>query len=274
MATYVVGDLQGHYNGLIQLLEKCEFNQDKDQLYLVGDLVNRGPESLEVLRYCKDNQVKTVLGNHDLYFIKDFLFHQSDFSKWPSYFKTMLPVIEADDKFELVKWLCDQPLMHTLNIHDKTFYITHAGLYPKWTPTEAQALSDEASLIIQKAFNNPDNLEHMAGDEPNRWQEDLLPHERFRFVINAFTRMRCLENDMALEFSYKDSAPTSTQNSIEPWFKHLDLKPTEMVLFGHWAALLGRFDGPNHMCLDLGYDWGGKMKALRLEDMESFTIQS
>lgn len=274
MATYVIGDLQGHYDGLIELLEKCNYNSQEDELYLAGDLVNRGPQSLEVLRYCKEHSIKTVLGNHDLYFIRDFLIHQNDFSKWPSYFKTMLPVIEAEDKFELVRWLCNQPLMHSLEVSNKHFYITHAGLYPHWTPQQAQALSDEASHIIKNAFDNPDNLEHMPGDDPKNWQEDLLPHERFRFIINAFTRMRCLENDTDLEFSYKESAPTNKSHPIQPWFKLLNLKENEMVLFGHWAALLGRFDGPNHMCLDLGYDWGGRMKALRLDDMQSFTIQS
>jgi bis(5'-nucleosyl)-tetraphosphatase (symmetrical) len=265
MATYAIGDIQGCYQELMFLLETIDFNENRDQLWFVGDLVNRGPNSLEVLRFIKTlKNAVVVLGNHDLHLLS--IFHKRDPIKISH---NLHAVVAAKDAPELVDWLRKLPFLH----HDEKlgFVMAHAGIYPFWDLAQAQACAHEIETLMRKD-DYQDFLMHMYMNQPLTWRDDLAGEDRFRFIINSFTRMRFCSLSGELDFFANgglDSAPVD----YLPWFKIPNRKTkNEQIIFGHWAALAGKTDEPNVFALDTGCSWGNTLTAMRLEDKQLFSV--
>tara|TARA_R110002167_G_C12658108_1_gene649680 strand:+ start:177 stop:992 length:816 start_codon:yes stop_codon:yes gene_type:complete len=265
MATYAVGDLQGCLNELKALLSQVNFSAD-DQLWLTGDLVNRGPESLASLRFVKDlgEQAKVVLGNHDLHLLAVACDKRKAGRK-----DTFDAILNAPDRDELMHWLRHLPLLH----HDtaKGYVMVHAGIPPIWSLNKAIACAREVETVLRSPLAR-EFFSHMYGNEPNRWKDSLEGWERYRMITNYFTRMRFCNAKGKLELDTK----TGQQNppkGYAPWFSFKDrLISHHRLLFGHWASLEGRSDTPNIYPLDTGCVWGGSLTALRLEDQRYFSV--
>jgi bis(5'-nucleosyl)-tetraphosphatase (symmetrical) len=266
MATYIVGDIQGCLRELKCLLAKVSFNPEYDQLYLTGDLVARGPQSLETLRFISGlgDCAKTVLGNHDLHLLAIYAG-----IKKANPADKLHPLLEAKDTPQLLNWLKAQPLL--LQLPGECTFISHAGLSPQWTPKQAMKQASKAS----KKINSADChywLKTMYGNLPNRWQDAKSKEEKFIYTINAFTRMRFCYPDNGLEFKHK-LAPKGEQQ-LTPWFEQVVLPSDHQWLFGHWAALMGNCPVTNIYALDTGCVWGNHMTMLRWEDKSYFTQQA
>ncbi len=264
MSTYAIGDIQGCYDQLMQLLEQIRFDPGRDRLWFAGDLVNRGPKSLEVLRFARDlgDSAVTVLGNHDLHLLavwqdKHHHFKSND---------TLLPIIEAADRDELCDWLRRQPLLH----HDPQldYVMVHAGLPPQWDLATARRLAGEVETVLRGA-DFIAFMENMYGNKPRCWSEDLRGWERLRFAVNCFTRLRFCTPGGELDFHHKGK-PGSEDGGVLPWFAVPQRRSREQrILFGHWSTL-GLHRGDNVVALDTGCLWGGALTALCLEDGTAF----
>ncbi len=263
MATYAVGDIQGCYVELQQLLEQIRFDPAQDQLWLVGDLVNRGPDSLQVLRLVKSlgDRAITVLGNHDLHLLAvaegAAELHHSD---------TLDEVLSAPDRDELLAWLRQQRLLHA----EGDFVLVHAGLVPQWSVKQAAGLARE----VESALRGDDYatfLARMYGNAPHNWDDDLDGYKRLRVITNAFTRMRICTPQGEMEFRFKGEVDRIPAGYL-PWFEVPERKSRKAtVIFGHWSAL-GLKVTPNVIALDTGCLWGGPMTAIRLEDRQLFQV--
>lgn len=266
MATYFVGDIQGCFDDLQALLTQVSFDQSKDQLWLTGDLVARGPKSLETLRFVKNlgNAAVTVLGNHDLH----LLAIDAGFAKLNPKDKTQ-PIFDAPDKNELLTWLRQQPLAIK---HPKyNVIMVHAGISPQWTQDAALTYAREVEVVLQSDQYQA-LLANMYGSSPDFWQENLQGFDRYRYIINAFTRMRFCYLNGQLEFNNKFSPATNQNKDHQPWFK-IEGQQLEgaHVIFGHWAALEGQCEHSNATTLDTGCVWGNSMTMLRWEDQSIFS---
>jgi bis(5'-nucleosyl)-tetraphosphatase (symmetrical) len=264
MKNYVIGDIQGCYKALKEILKKANFDPSVDKLWAVGDLVARGPDSLSTLSFCQDMgpHFNTVLGNHDLHLIA------IAFGLRKPKPQDRLQALIDSKRFEsIIDWLMTKPL--ALKPAKKTL-ITHAGLYPKWSIKQALQLSSEVQSLLQGKFA-ADFLNDMYGNQPEKWSSELTGMDRHRFVVNAFTRMRYLKKNTALEFDTK-CHPSSAPIGILPWFSIDNPKLSEQhsLFFGHWASLLGQL--PNKTgckaqihALDTGYVWGNTLSMYCLE---------
>jgi len=269
MATYVIGDIQGCFIELKTLLKEISFDPHKDQLWCVGDLVNRGPLSLEVLLHLQQygDAVKIILGNHDLYLLGVY------YEAWPATpSATLLPILQYDDAEMLMDWLRNQPLV--FHSDDKKHWMIHAGLYPLWTLEEAK----EYAHIVEKHLrsHNPyPVLAAMYGNKPNRWSDDLKGDERTRFIINALTRMRYVDQEARLDLHCKES-PDDAPENLMPWYEHPRLLiPDDVTLyFGHWASLNIQKPKDNIIALDTGCVWGEHLTAYRIDDGQFFSVKS
>lgn len=265
--NYVVGDIQGCLNGLLSLLAKVEFDPTKDKLWAVGDLVARGPSSLETLRYLKSlgKAFETVLGNHDLHLIA--IYHRAGRIKSNDLLDEL---VNADDFADLVEWLSSKPLAIRI---DKQHLLSHAGLFPKWSFKQAISYSQEVSECL-RSKKITKFCKAMYGNEPFTWDENLTGMERLRFITNAFTRMRFLNNN-ALDFKQK-CHPDNAPQSFTPWFKQKNkqLKKHHKVLFGHWASLSGETHSKQFIALDTGYVWGKSLSLYCLETQKTFTTSA
>lgn len=266
MATYAIGDLQGCFDPLARLLDYLDFSPDKDRLWFVGDLVNRGPQSLEVLRFVKGlgPAAATVLGNHDLHLVMQ----SAGFGK-ANKEDTLAPILAASDRDELLDWLRRQPLFHVEN----GWAMVHAGLLPAWDVAQAQALSDEVSAALT-APNYVEFLAHMWGSEPDHWRDDFAGWDRLRVVVNAMTRMRFVTADGHMEFRAPGAKgpPERGPAYCTPWFEAAGRKSADhLIVCGHWSAL-GFRETPTLLALDTGCLWGGSLTAVRLEDRRVFQM--
>ena len=264
MATYAIGDIQGCYDSLCRLLDTCRFDPATDRLWLVGDLVNRGPKSLETLRLIKSlgPAALTVLGNHDLY----LLMVAEGGAKFRAKDDTLQPIFDAPDASELLDWLRFQPLCHTEN----GFCLVHAGLLPQWTTTKARELAREVESALQGP-NYAEFVRNLWGSEPAAWSDDLTGWRRLRVIVNAMTRMRFCTPDGIMEFKTKGELVNAPPGHL-PWFDAPNRQSTDSVLVtGHWSAL-GLQVTPNRLALDSGCLWGGHLTALRLEDRRVFQV--
>ena len=258
MATYVIGDVQGCYDELRRLLDRVRFDPAADRLWFTGDLVNRGPHSLKVLRFVRGlgKKAVTVLGNHDLHLVATALsgkIRKKD---------TFDDVLNASDRDDLLDWLRHLPLLHV----DEGVAMVHAGLPPQWTLAQAEKLCAQAQEVIASEDSDEFFREHMYGDQPDRWSETLKGWERLRFVINCCTRLRVCTASGRVDLRYK-GAP-GEEGPFLPWFAVPGRKTARVtILFGHWS-LLSRVYWPKHKVygLDTGCVWGGKLTALRLDD--------
>jgi bis(5'-nucleosyl)-tetraphosphatase (symmetrical) len=265
MATYAIGDIQGCYDEFRELLALIGFDASRDRLWLVGDLVNRGPGSLDVLRFVKGlgDAAITVLGNHDFHLLRIAAGygreHRSD---------TLGAILAAPDREELVDWLARRPLLH----RDGKWLMVHAGLIPAWSADRAEALAREVEVVLageqRRAF-----LDCLYGDEPDRWEDALEGFDRGRVIVNVFARLRFCDATGKMEFREKRGA-TFAPEGFQPWFAHAGRASADhVVICGHWSThelMLA----PNVLMLDSGCLWGGTLTAIRLEDRRVFQIPS
>ena len=262
MATYAIGDLQGCLTPLKRLLDKLQFDPANDRLWFVGDLVNRGPKSLETLRfvYGLGDAAVTVLGNHDLHLLAVVYGIRK-----PSGKDTFNKIINAPDCEELCFWLRRRPLLH----HDAKlgYTLVHAGIHPHWSLQFALSLADE----LQEVLPSDDFIEflhNMYGNTPASWSNDLgkhkNKHKRRRFAVNVFTRMRYCYKDGTLNFDF-NGPPSKAPKGLVPWYQvRKRIKPEHTILFGHWSSHPAMAPG-GVMPLDRGCLWGGSMAAYELE---------
>lgn len=256
MATYAIGDLQGCYESLLDLLKKINFNETKDTLWFAGDLVNRGTDSLSTLRFVKSlgDSAITVLGNHDLHLLA--IAHGVKTTRSPD----LQRILNAKDRDNLLDWLSTRPLFH----HDSNlnYSIAHAGIYPLWSLKQASSYASELEKELKN--NLHEFLNNMYGDKPNVWTDSLTGFERLRFICNCFTRMRFCHTDGTLDFS-SNGAPGTIPKETLPWFEIVNRKDIdEKLLFGHWSTL-GKIGKDNIYALDTGCVWGGKLTALQID---------
>lgn len=258
MAIYAIGDVQGCYESLQRLLEKLRFDTSQDQVWFAGDLVNRGPHSLKVLRLVKSlkKSAIVVLGNHDL-----TLLAIAAGCVLPRRKDTVHDILQAPDREALLEWLRHRPLMH----HDAklNFILTHAGVAPRWDLKQAIACAAEVEGVLRSP-GYISFLSNMSGNEPQRWHDNLQGMARLRFIVNAFTRMRYCYMDGTLDFVFK--GPLGSQpGHLVPWFQ-VPSRPTykSNIVFGHWAAL-GCFRDRGIYAIDSGCVWGARLTALRVD---------
>ena len=273
MARYAIGDVQGCYHSLMQLLDKVAFDQKRDELWFAGDLVNRGPNSLDSLRFIahlgKNGGLpaKVVLGNHDLHLLATYYTKRE-----PKRKDTFDEILAAPDCQELMEWLKAQPLM----IWDKqsNIVMSHAGVPHMWTIKEAYRLSQE----VQGALRGADYeyfFDNMYGNEPPSWSDHLSRTTRLRVITNYFTRMRFIMANGALDFATKETLDDAPEQYL-PWFE-LPRKDEATFVFGHWAALQGdtRLKGKRRKqfhALDTGCVWGGQLTAMNIDTLERFSV--
>jgi bis(5'-nucleosyl)-tetraphosphatase (symmetrical) len=257
MAIYAIGDVQGCYAALRRLLDKCRFDPAHDRVWLVGDLVNRGPHSLAVLRFVKSlgKRAITVLGNHDLHLMVVAAGHAK-----PHHGDTLDAILRAPDREELLHWLRQQKMMHA----GHGYAMVHAGLLPQWSIKKALALAGEVEAALQ-ADDGDEFLRRMYGNKPERWRDGLRGYDRLRCITNVLTRMRLCTDAGRLEFAHKGD-PAESPRGYKPWFKIAQRRSRRTpVIFGHWASL-GLYTGSNVFALDTGCVWGRELTALRLSD--------
>ena len=262
MSTYAIGDIQGCLDELLQLLQKIGFDPAIDRVWFTGDLVNRGPKSLETLRFVKGlgESATTVLGNHDLHLLAAWKHKQKHFKSNDS----LSAIFKADDCDELLEWLRRQPLMHYDPQLD--YAMVHAGLPPQWSIEQALGHAAEVESVLQgKKFH--EFLGHMYGNKPSRWSDKLKGWDRLRFIVNSFTRLRFCRPDGKQEFKHKGRVKNAPEGYL-PWFKLKHRKSFEQrLIFGHWSAL-GLYQKNNVHSIDTGCLWGGSLSALHLESGE------
>lgn len=266
MSTYAIGDVQGCLGALERLLAHISFDAEQDTLWFTGDLINRGPQSLETLRFIKSlgDKHRIVLGNHDLHLIA-LVYGVSEQKQYD----TLDTILAAPDRMDLIEWLRHQPMLH-YDEHHQTI-MTHAGLAPMWTVEKARKLAQEVESAL-RGDNVAVFLREMYGNEPSRWQDDLEGADRLRCIVNYLTRMRYCKKDGTLDLNYKGNTIDDPETWL-PWFKVPDRNNTNVdILFGHWAALEGKVSVPHLYALDTGCVWGNCLTALRLEDKKRFDV--
>ena len=264
MTTYAIGDLQGCLTPLRRLLDHLAFDPAADTLWFVGDLVNRGPESLETLRFIHalGDSAISVLGNHDLHLLAVAHGHRKHGSK-----DTLQEILDAPDRDELCHWLASRPLLHV----DKTLghTLVHAGIHPSWSLKRAQKLSAELHVVLTHEL--ADFLSYMYGNTPVKWSKDLSTRKRRRFAINAFTRMRYCRSDGSLDFDF-NGPPAMAPKSLFPWYALPGRKSlATTIVFGHWSSHPG-ICRPSVIPTDRGCVWGGDLVAYAIETGTSHWI--
>lgn len=261
MTTYAIGDIQGCYDELLQLLERIHFEPQQDTLWFVGDLVNRGHQSLESLRFIKGlgDSAITVLGNHDLHLLALATANRSPKKK-----DTLHEILDAPDRDELLHWLRHRPLIH----YDKPRkqVLVHAGLPPQWKPKKAVQYAAEVETIL-RSDRHAELFQNMYGDEPSVWNKELSDWPRYRFIINALTRMRYCSAEGQLNLHEK-YAPGTQPEGLMPWFEVPDRRSRKKeIIFGHWSTL-GLVQSNGIIALDTGCVWGGTLTAVDLDDVQ------
>jgi bis(5'-nucleosyl)-tetraphosphatase (symmetrical) len=273
MATYVIGDIQGCYKPLRKLLKSVNFQTPGDELWCVGDLINRGPKSLDTLRFLQDiNESATiVLGNHDLHFLA--LYYECT-PEIASNRHTLDQLLAAPDCGNLADWLRHKPLVHydclTTGRSIEHYLMVHAGVAPQWDLQQTLDLAAEVELALQ----GPDFrkfLKKMYGDRPTRWRDELSGWKRLRVITNYLTRLRFCNAKGKMDLMVKESA-SSAPEGFKPWFEFEQLTPKTNILFGHWAALQGVTGKERVYALDTGCVWGRELTMMRLDDHKLFSV--
>ena len=262
MATYAIGDIQGCYDELRQLLDKINFKSDCDTLWFTGDLVNRGPKSLETLRFVKslgDNAI-TVLGNHDLHLLA--IAYTTNIAGKKD---TLDKILNAADREELLNWLEQRPLIHTDDASNVS--MVHAGIHPDWSIKKAESLAAEVEAILQSP-QHTDFYNNMYGNKPEAWSDYLEGWLRLRHITNVFTRLRFCDQNKSLALNHK-CEPGAQPKELTPWFS-VDDRATQnnSIIFGHWSTLIlaKGIEYNNVYPLDTGCLWGGDLTAMRIDD--------
>lgn len=263
MATYAIGDIQGCFDELTTLLSNIGFSK-KDTLWVAGDLVNRGPKSLETLRYLKSlgKRAVIVLGNHDLHLLA---VHYGASKVKRS--DTLDEILAADDRQELMDWLRKQKLL----VHDPllNYSMSHAGIPPQWTLSEALNYAKEVEDVIS-GDNAAEFFHNMYGNQPDLWDDTLTGWDRLRLITNYLTRMRFCDIRGRLELKAKGIIGSQPDYTY-PWFVLPRKTEQQPLIFGHWAALEGQADADNVFALDTGCVWGNALTAMCLEERTFFS---
>jgi bis(5'-nucleosyl)-tetraphosphatase (symmetrical) len=266
MALYAIGDIQGCDTALGALLKAIGFSADRDRLWFVGDIVNRGPESLQALRRIRalGDAATVVLGNHDLHLLA-VAYGASPVRSGD----TLDEILAAPDRKMLLDWLLHRPLMHEERALN--FSLVHAGLAPQWDMPTARSCAREVERALKE---DPTRLfQMMYGDEPSRWDDALAGAERLRFIVNCFTRLRYVDADGRLALRAKGSPNKSQTKQLIPWFEAPGARwHGPRVVFGHWSTL-GFLSTSTVVSLDTGCVWGGSLTALRLDDTHAPPVQ-
>lgn len=271
MSDYVIGDVQGCYEPLQRLLELIHFDEKIDKLYFVGDLVNRGPDSLAVLRFLHALPIPPIitLGNHDLHLLASLFGSKPWIKALKGEDESLQKVLQSEDGEELGHWL----RMHPLLFHhaDLKVVLSHAGIAPMWDLGQAKKRAQEVEVQLS-GDGYREVLMHLYGNKPDIWSEELTGYARLRVIISYFTRMRYCDQQGRLEFHYKgpvDKAP----KHLYPWYVVPLRREIEAeIIFGHWASLQGINPSPKIHAIDTGCLWGGHLTALRLQDRQRFSV--
>lgn len=257
MSLYLIGDVQGCDAALQRLLDTLDFSPSRDTLILLGDLVNRGPDSLPVLRrlMALGESAHCLLGNHDLHLLAVAhgvrKAHRND---------TLDAILRAKDRDQLLDWVRQRPLAMHLN----GWLLVHAGVLPQWSAEQTLALAEEVSGML-RGTDGPEWLQQMYGNQPDHWRDDWPDADRWRVVVNALTRLRFCNAQGVMEFATKDSAAAAPEGFM-PWFEVPDRQSADTpIAFGHWSTL-GLLRRPHLLGLDTGCIWGGCLSAARLSD--------
>ena len=261
MATYIVGDIQGCFASLQALLEEMSFGST-DTLWCVGDLVNRGPDSLATLRFLRGlgERFACVLGNHDLHFLAlVYGGHR------PRPGDTLQALLAAPDCMDLAEWLRHQPLL----AEAAEAVMVHAGIPHIWNLDTARANARQAEAVLSGPSHRS-FFKVMYGNEPALWDERNVGTARHRAIVNYFTRMRLVDYEGRMEFAHKGTLD-DLPHGYRPWFSYPS-RIDKTLYFGHWAALNGRTDNPRAIGLDTGAVWGRTMSAIRLEDGQRWAV--
>jgi len=262
--NYLIGDVQGCCDALERLLQRVDFSPSRDRLYLLGDLVNRGPASLATLRRLQSLQgaATCLLGNHDLHLIA-----VAHGVRPPGRSDTLQDLLHAPDREALLAWLRQQRLA----VFEQGWLMVHAGVVPQWDLAQTLAAAAEIEAVLRSS-ELPDFLRVMYGDQPDRWRDDLPREERLRFSINCLTRLRFCTADGRMDFKTKDGAGEAPAGYL-PWFEVPGRRTQGTpIAFGHWSTL-GLLDRPDLLGLDTGCVWGGRLSAARIADTEREIIQ-
>lgn len=267
MANYFVGDIQGCFDELKLLLKQVSFDKSKDQLWVAGDMVARGKKSLETIQYLMSlkQSAKIVLGNHDLHLLATYEGIKKVKPK-----DQLDKLLNSPDVDKIMDWLANQPLLQKLP-HENV-YMSHAGLSPQWSIKDAVTQANS----IHKKLTSKDRkkwLTLMYGESPNKWQDAHTNEEKFRYSINALTRMRFCYLNGDLEFSCKESI-TNAPKTLKPWFEFSNNFKGSQWIFGHWAALMGNCSNKSTYALDTGCVWGNHLTLLRWDDKQFFIQKS
>ncbi|HSW12406.1 MAG TPA: symmetrical bis(5'-nucleosyl)-tetraphosphatase [Solimonas sp.] len=263
MTTYAIGDVQGCHDALQRLLQQLDYKTGRDRLIFVGDLVNRGPQSAEVLRFVRSlgDRAMTVLGNHDLHLLAVAQRQDPVDRK-----DTFQDVLDAPDREELLDWLSQCPL--ACEDPDTGTLVVHAGVAPQWSRRKTLRLAREVEQWVAGPRAG-DFYAHMYGNDPDRWDDELEGWKRLRFIVNCLTRMRYCSVDGRIDTRAK-GAPGSQPDGLQPWFEVKGRKTAEdRIVFGHWSTL-GHvsWNGDRIFGLDTGCVWGGSLTALNLQSGE------
>ncbi len=261
MALYLIGDIQGCNDALQRLLDKIDFSPSRDTLFLLGDLANRGPDSLGVLRRLMHlgPAARCLLGNHDLH-----LLAVAHGVRKPRRNDTLAAVLNAPDRAAILDWLAAQRLAMLENFNGRELLMVHAGVVPSWSAQKTVALAAEVESVLRGA-NLVAFLTRMYGNAPARWSDDLSGFARLRTIVNVLTRLRFCSADDAMEFDTKEGAAAAPPG-YAAWFDLPGRQTADAtVAFGHWSTL-GRLDRPDVWSLDTGCVWGGPLSAMRVAD--------
>jgi bis(5'-nucleosyl)-tetraphosphatase (symmetrical) len=271
MAIYAVGDIQGCHDELRRLLDLVKFSPDRDRLWCVGDMVNRGPQSLEALRFLRSlgSAYTGVLGNHDLHFLA---LSCGAFTEGKT--RSLRALLDAPDCQELFEWVRSLPLAHREKVDTDTglttFLMVHAGIVPGWKFKQAVKLASE----VEAALRGPDYkqfLTDMYGNKPDQWSDDLTGSKRLRVITNVLTRIRFCTPEGRMDFAVKTEAETAPPGHV-PWFTLQEPRAHKVLLFGHWAMLDGKTNRSDIIGLDTGCVWGRAMTLLRLDTGERHQV--
>jgi len=266
MATYAIGDIQGCYDEMVELIALLGFDAARDRLWFVGDLVNRGPGSLETLRFVRrlGDAAVTVLGNHDFHLLRLAAGfgkeHRDD---------TLRRVLDAPDRDELVEWLARRPLAH----REGRWLMIHAGLVPQWSADRVLELAREVEAVLASETRRSAFLDALYGDRPDRWDDSLEGFDRWRVIVNVLARLRFCDADGRMEFREKRGAAFAPEG-MRAWFAQPGRASADhTVICGHWSTQELTL-APNVMMLDSGCLWGGTLTAVRLDDGRVFQVPS
>ena len=263
MSIYAIGDLQGCFYSFQSLLNAVNFNKSEDEVWLVGDLVNRGQGSLEVLNWCYEHRdnIKIVLGNHDLHFLAVAFKVKSLSTK-----DTFESILKNKNLSKIIDWLLSIPLAYG----NEEYLMVHAGIAPSWSSELTKELSNEVTIELNK--NPREFLKKMYGNLPSIWNENDKKEDRLRFAINTMTRMRALNQDGSINFSFKENINKLPSN-LTPWYLFPAEERREFILSGHWSAI-GIKTYTKGITLDSGCVWGRKLSAYSFEDKKIISIDA